>query len=63
VGLERDPLRLVSTIEELLEKKSSGSNLEISEYGSGDPMRWSCGTLYLQKLVLTYPQAAAARLV
>jgi hypothetical protein len=28
VGLERGPLSLVSTIEELVEKKSSGSGLE-----------------------------------
>jgi hypothetical protein len=39
VGLERGPLSLVSTIEELLEKKGSDSNLEIREYGSRDPLR------------------------
>jgi hypothetical protein len=44
VGLERDPLSLVSTIEELLGRKSSGSGLEISK----DPSRWPCGTLYPQ---------------
>jgi hypothetical protein len=33
MGLERDPLSLVSKIEELLERKSSGSGLEISDYG------------------------------
>jgi hypothetical protein len=33
VGLERGPLGLVSTIEELLERNSSGSGLEIREYG------------------------------
>jgi hypothetical protein len=32
VGLERDPLSLVSTIEELLERKSSGSGLENKNY-------------------------------
>jgi hypothetical protein len=32
VGLERGPLSLVSTNEELLERKSSGSGLEIREY-------------------------------
>jgi hypothetical protein len=37
VGLERGPLSLVSTIEELLERNSSGSGLEIREYGRGDP--------------------------
>jgi hypothetical protein len=33
VGLERGPLSLVSTIEELLGRKSSGSGLESREYG------------------------------
>jgi hypothetical protein len=33
VGLERGPLSLISTIEELLERKSSGSCLEKREYG------------------------------
>jgi hypothetical protein len=33
VGLERGPLSLVSTTEELLERKSSGSGLENGEYG------------------------------
>jgi hypothetical protein len=37
VGLERDPLSLVSTIEEVLERKSSGFRLEIREYGRRDP--------------------------
>jgi hypothetical protein len=37
VGLERGPLNLVSTIEELLERKSSGSGLENREYGRRDP--------------------------
>jgi hypothetical protein len=35
VGLERGPLGLVSTIEELLGSKSSGSSLERREYGVG----------------------------
>jgi hypothetical protein len=39
VGLERGPLSLVSTNEELLETKSSGSGLEYREYGSGDLLR------------------------
>jgi hypothetical protein len=52
VVLERGPLSLVSTIEELLERKSSGSGLESREYGRRDPSR---GTLYSQKLVLTSP--------
>jgi hypothetical protein len=33
VGLERGPLSLVSTTEELLERNRSGSGLEIREYG------------------------------
>jgi hypothetical protein len=33
VGLERGPLSLVSTTEELLGSNSSGSSLEIREYG------------------------------
>jgi hypothetical protein len=43
VGLERGPLRLVSTIEELLE-----AGVENWDYGHGDPMRWPCDTLYPQ---------------
>jgi hypothetical protein len=36
---ERGPFSLVSTTEELLERKSSGSGLEILEYGRRDPSR------------------------
>jgi hypothetical protein len=39
VGLERGPLGLMSTTEELLERKSSGSGLEIRQYGPMDPSR------------------------
>jgi hypothetical protein len=53
VSLERGLLSLVSTIEELLGRGSSGSRLEIREYGPRDPLRWPCGTLYPQKLALT----------
>jgi hypothetical protein len=55
VGLERAPLGLVSTIEKLLGRKSSGSGLEIRKYGRRDPSRWERGTLYPQKLELTSP--------
>jgi hypothetical protein len=55
VGQEPGPLSLVSTIEELLERKSSGSGLEIRECGCVDPLRWPRNTLYPQKLVLTSP--------
>jgi hypothetical protein len=50
VGLERGPLSLVSTIEELLDRKSSVSGLEIREYGRRDPSRWPHGTFYPQKV-------------
>jgi hypothetical protein len=48
VGLERGPLSLVSTTEELLGRKRSGSCLKNREYGRRDP-------LYLQKLAITSP--------
>jgi hypothetical protein len=47
VGLERSPLSLVSTIEELLERKSSVYGLENRDYRRG--------TLYLQTLAVTSP--------
>jgi hypothetical protein len=53
VGLELGPLSLVSTIEELLGRKSSGFGLEIREYGRRDPSLWPHGTLYPHKLALT----------
>jgi hypothetical protein len=49
VGLERGPLSLVSTNEELIGRKSSGFSLENLEYGRRDPLRSPCGTLYQQK--------------
>jgi hypothetical protein len=39
VGLKRDPLILVSTNEELLGRKNSGSGLENREYGRRDSSR------------------------
>jgi hypothetical protein len=38
MGLERGPLSLVSTIEELLGRKSSGYSLDSREYGRRDPL-------------------------
>jgi hypothetical protein len=38
-GLDRGPLSLVSTTEELLKRKISGSGLENREYGRRDPSR------------------------
>jgi hypothetical protein len=39
MGLERGSLSLVSTIEELLGRKRSGSGVESREYGRRDPSR------------------------
>jgi hypothetical protein len=50
VCLERGPLGLVSTIEELLERKSSGSGVTAENTAVG--IR---GTFYPQKLALTSP--------
>jgi hypothetical protein len=54
-GLERRPLSLMSTIEELLGRNSSCSGRESREYGRRDPSRWPRGTLYPQTLALTSP--------
>jgi hypothetical protein len=53
VGLERGPLSLVSTTEELLGRKSSGSGPENREYCGRDLSGLPRGTLYPQKLALT----------
>jgi hypothetical protein len=53
VGLERGPLSLVSTNEELLGRNSSGSGLTIREYGCGNPLCWPYNTFYPQKTSLT----------
>jgi hypothetical protein len=51
VGLERGPLSLVSIqLRSYLEEKSSGSGLEIREYGNGDPSHWPRDSLYPQKI-------------
>jgi hypothetical protein len=54
VGLERGPLSLVRTIEEILEWKSSGSGLENRINDRRDPLRWPRDTLYPLKLALTW---------
>jgi hypothetical protein len=38
VGLERGPISPLSTTEELLGRNSSGSGLEIRDYGRRDPL-------------------------
>jgi hypothetical protein len=50
VALERGPLSLVSTTEELLGRKRSGSGLESREYARRDSSRWPRGTLYPQNV-------------
>jgi hypothetical protein len=55
VGLERGPLSLVSTAEELLGRKRSGSCLENREYCRRDPSCWPHGTFYPQKSSITSP--------
>jgi hypothetical protein len=55
VGLERGPLSLASTTEELLGRKSSGSGLGSRDYGPGDRPRLPFDTLYPQTLALTSP--------
>jgi hypothetical protein len=55
VGLEWGPLSLVSTIEELLGRNSSGSGIETQEYGRGDPSRRARDSIYPQTLALTSP--------
>jgi hypothetical protein len=55
MGLERGPLSLVSTTEELLGRKSSGSCLENRENGRRDPSRRPRGTLYPQTSAITSP--------
>jgi hypothetical protein len=62
VSLERGPLSLVSAIEELLGRKSSGSGLENREYGRRNQSRWPRDTVYPQKLALTSP-TSGVRLV
>jgi hypothetical protein len=53
VSKEQDRLSLVSTIEEIFGRNSSGSGLENREYGRGYPLRWPRDTLCPQKLALT----------
>jgi hypothetical protein len=54
VGLERGPLSLVSTVEELLgKKKSRGSGLESRITAVDNPLHLRRDTLYPQELALT----------
>jgi hypothetical protein len=55
VGLEWGPLSLLSTTEEVLGRNSSGSGLEIREYGRGDPLCRPRDNVNPQNLALTSP--------
>jgi hypothetical protein len=46
MSLERGPLSIVSTIEELLDRNTGGSGLEKREYGHRDPLYRPRNTLY-----------------
>jgi hypothetical protein len=55
VGLERGPLSLVSTTEELIGRKNISCCIEIREYGRRNPSRWPRGIVCPQKLTVTSP--------
>jgi hypothetical protein len=57
VGLERAPLSLASTTEELLERKSSRSGPKNWDYGRRCPSRRPRGMLYPQKLAPASPKS------
>jgi hypothetical protein len=59
VGLERGPLSLLSAIEELRERKNSGSGLQNREYRRRDPLCLPRNTLYSQNLALTSPTSGS----
>jgi hypothetical protein len=55
VGLERGPFSLLGTIEQLLERKSSGFSLETEITDVGISHADNATPLYPQKLALTSP--------
>jgi hypothetical protein len=59
VDLERGPLSLVSTIEELLGRNNSGSSLESRVHGHWDPSRWPHDVFYPKMLALTSPTSGS----
>jgi hypothetical protein len=63
VGFERGPLSLVSTTEELLGRNSSGSGLEIREYGRGIRCAGHAIPSIREKLALTSPTSGGSSVV
>jgi hypothetical protein len=55
VGLERCPLSLVWTTDELLDGNVAAPVLKPEINDRGNPLRWPSDILYLQKLALTSP--------
>jgi hypothetical protein len=55
MGLERGPLSLVSTTEELLDRKVAAPVQKTEKYGQRDPSSWPLGTFYPDKLAITSP--------
>jgi hypothetical protein len=55
MGLERGPLSLVSTTEELLKRKGSSSGLESRDYCCKDPQRWPLDASLSAKVGNTSP--------
>jgi hypothetical protein len=64
VGLERGPLSLVRTTEELLQRKKVTAPVKKTEINKDrwNPLHWPRDTLYPQKLALTSP-TSGGRLV
>jgi hypothetical protein len=61
VGLERGPLCLVSTTEELLKRKNSGSGLENQDYGRrGSTVLTTQHLAMRKKLVLISPTSGGS---
>jgi hypothetical protein len=63
VGLERGPLSLLSTIEELFGRESRGSSLENRNTAVGTRRADHTTSLYLQKLTLTSPTSGGRSVV
>ena len=55
MGLERGPLSLVRSIEEVLEERVAASVQKTEINGLGDPLRWPRDTALRKKLALTSP--------